>query len=53
MTSAKRWAIGWGSAYVNQFVDHGRVKRVFVQGDADSRMLPQDLGQVVRAQRRG
>jgi multidrug efflux pump len=35
--------IGWGSAYVNQFVDHGRVKRVFVQGEVDSRMLPQDL----------
>jgi hydrophobe/amphiphile efflux-1 (HAE1) family protein len=34
---------GWGSAYVNQFVDRNRVKRVFVQGDADSRMLPQDL----------
>jgi multidrug efflux pump len=35
---------GWGSAYVNQFVDRNRVKRVFLQGDADSRMLPQDLG---------
>jgi len=34
---------GWGSAYVNQFVDHSRVKRVFLQGDAQSRMLPQDL----------
>jgi hydrophobe/amphiphile efflux-1 (HAE1) family protein len=34
---------GWGSAFVNQFVDRDRVKRVFVQGDADSRMLPQDL----------
>jgi multidrug efflux pump len=34
---------GWGSAYVNQFVDHGRVKRVFIQGEADSRMQPQDL----------
>jgi hydrophobe/amphiphile efflux-1 (HAE1) family protein len=34
---------GWGSAYVNQFVDRGRVKRVFLQGEADSRMLPQDL----------
>ncbi len=34
---------GWGSAYVNQFVDHNRVKRVFLQGDAPSRMLPQDL----------
>jgi len=34
---------GWGSAFVNQFVDRNRVKRVFVQGDSDSRMLPQDL----------
>ena len=34
---------GWGSAYINQFVDRNRVKRVFTQGDADSRMLPQDL----------
>src|SRR6202041_3295282 len=34
---------GWGSAFVNQFVDRNRVKRVFLQGDADSRMLPQDL----------
>jgi multidrug efflux pump len=36
---------GWGSAYVNQFIDRGRVKRVFIQGDSSSRMLPQDLGQ--------
>jgi hydrophobe/amphiphile efflux-1 (HAE1) family protein len=36
---------GWGSAYINQFIDRGRVKRVFVQGDAGSRMLPQDLDQ--------
>jgi multidrug efflux pump len=35
---------GWGSAFVNQFIDHNRVKRVFLQGDVDSRMLPQDLG---------
>jgi multidrug efflux pump len=33
----------WGSAYVNQFVDRNRVKRVFLQGDPPSRMLPQDL----------
>ena len=33
----------WGSQYVNDFVDRGRVKRVFIQGDAASRMLPQDL----------
>ncbi|WP_068080078.1 efflux RND transporter permease subunit [Novosphingobium rosa] len=35
----------WGSSYVNDFVDRGRVKRVFVQGDAASRMLPQDIDQ--------
>jgi multidrug efflux pump len=33
----------WGSQYVDDFIDHGRVKRVFIQGDAPSRMLPQDL----------
>jgi multidrug efflux pump len=34
---------GWGSSYVDDFLDHGRVKRVFIQGDAPARMLPQDL----------
>ena len=33
----------WGSQYVNDFVDRGRIKRVFIQGDAPSRMLPQDF----------
>jgi hydrophobe/amphiphile efflux-1 (HAE1) family protein len=33
----------WASEYIDQFVDRGRVKRVFIQGDADSRMLPQDF----------
>src|SRR6267378_5851558 len=33
----------WGSQFVDNFIDRGRVKRVFVQGDAPSRMLPQDL----------
>jgi hydrophobe/amphiphile efflux-1 (HAE1) family protein len=36
-------AAGWGSSFINQFIDRGRVKKVFVQGDAPSRMLPQDL----------
>jgi hydrophobe/amphiphile efflux-1 (HAE1) family protein len=36
-------AAGWGSSYVNQFIDRGRVKKVFVQGDADTRMQPHDL----------
>jgi hydrophobe/amphiphile efflux-1 (HAE1) family protein len=30
----------WGSAYVNDFIDRGRIKRVFIQGDAATRMLP-------------
>jgi multidrug efflux pump len=33
----------WGSAYVNDFIDRGRVKRVFMQGDENSRMLPEQL----------
>jgi multidrug efflux pump len=33
----------WGSEYVNDFIDRGRVKKVFIQGDAPSRMLPQDF----------
>jgi multidrug efflux pump len=34
----------WGSAYVNDFVDRGRVKKVYLQGASDSRMTPEDLG---------
>jgi len=33
----------FGSAYVNDFIHRGRVKRVFVQADAPYRMLPEDL----------
>jgi len=32
-----------GSAYVNDFIQAGRVKRVYVQADAPYRMLPKDL----------
>jgi len=35
----------WGGVYVNDFVDRGRVKRVFVQGDAPFRSKPEDLAQ--------
>ncbi len=35
----------WGSLYVNDFIDRGRVKRVFLQGRPSSRMNPDDLGQ--------
>jgi multidrug efflux pump len=34
----------WGGDYVDDFVDRGRVKRVFVQGDAQYRSRPEDLG---------
>lgn len=33
----------FGSAYVNDFIQGGRVKRVYVQADAPFRMLPQDI----------
>jgi multidrug efflux pump len=33
----------WGSAYVNDFIDKGRIKRVYLQSDAPFRMQPQDL----------
>ncbi|QGZ28778.1 efflux RND transporter permease subunit [Stutzerimonas stutzeri] len=36
-------SIGWGSSYVNDFIDRGRVKRVYMQGEASSRMNPEDL----------
>jgi multidrug efflux pump len=36
-------ATAWGSSYVNDFIDRGRVKKVFAQGEASSRMLPEDL----------
>ncbi|WP_042336933.1 efflux RND transporter permease subunit [Paraburkholderia ferrariae] len=36
-------SVAWGSDYVNDFIDRGRVKRVFVQSDADFRMQPGDL----------
>jgi multidrug efflux pump len=35
----------WGGRYVNDFVDRGRVKRVYVQGDAPFRSKPDDIQQ--------
>lgn len=34
----------WGSSYVNDFIDRGRVKKVYLQGDRDFRMQPDDVG---------
>ncbi|GGE19588.1 multidrug efflux RND transporter permease subunit [Polymorphobacter glacialis] len=38
-------ATAWGGRYVNDFIDRGRVKRVFVQGDAQFRSDPDNLSQ--------
>ncbi len=36
-------AAAWGGQYVNDFVDRGRVKRVYIQADQPYRMKPEDL----------
>ena len=36
-------AAAFGSAYVNDFIQAGRVKKVYAQADAPYRMLPRDL----------
>ncbi|MBK9702510.1 MAG: efflux RND transporter permease subunit [Betaproteobacteria bacterium] len=36
-------ATAWGGAYVNDFLDRGRIKKVYLQSDADARMKPEDL----------
>ena len=38
-------ATAWGGQYIDDFVDRGRVKRVYVQGDAKFRMTPEDFNQ--------
>jgi multidrug efflux pump len=38
------FATAWGGEFVNNFVDRGRVKRVFLQGDAPFRSRPEDVG---------
>ncbi|HVI00990.1 MAG TPA: efflux RND transporter permease subunit, partial [Enhygromyxa sp.] len=35
----------WGGSYVNDFIDRGRTKRVYLQGDAPFRMQPSDIDQ--------
>jgi multidrug efflux pump len=36
-------ATAWGSSYVNDFIENGRVKKVYLQSDARYRMLPEDI----------
>ncbi|OHB24814.1 MAG: multidrug efflux RND transporter permease, partial [Desulfuromonadaceae bacterium GWC2_58_13] len=33
----------WGSSYINDFIQNGRVKKVYLQADAKYRMLPEDI----------
>ncbi len=33
----------WGSAYIDDFIDRGRVKRVYIEADAPFRMVPEDF----------
>ena len=35
----------WGGTYVNDFIDRGRIKRVYLQAEANARMTPEDLQQ--------
>jgi len=37
-------ATAWGGTYVNDFIDRGRIKKVYLQADAPARMTPEDLG---------
>ena len=34
----------WGGSYVNDFIDRGRVKKVYIMSEAKYRMLPEDIG---------
>ncbi|MYM56890.1 efflux RND transporter permease subunit [Thalassovita mangrovi] len=36
-------SIVWAGRYVNDFNDNGRIKRVYVQGEAEARAVPSDL----------
>lgn len=33
----------WGSSYADDFLDRGRVKKVYIQGEAAARMVPEDM----------
>ncbi len=46
-------ATAWGGSYVNDFIDRGRIKKVYVQAEADARMTPEDLGKWYVRNRQG
>ncbi len=37
------FSTAWAASYVNDFIDKGRVKKVYIQGEAKYRMLPEDV----------
>ncbi|MBY8829769.1 efflux RND transporter permease subunit [Hephaestia mangrovi] len=37
-------ATAWGGSYVNDFIDRGRVKRVYIQADEPYRLAPESIG---------
>jgi multidrug efflux pump len=37
-------SVAWGGRYIDDFIDRGRVKHVYLQADAPFRMQPQDFG---------
>ena len=36
-------SVAWAGSYVNDFIDRGRIKRVYVQGEPNSRSVPTDI----------
>lgn len=38
-------AMAWGGSYLNDFIDRGRIKKVYMQGEAGSRVVPEDIHQ--------
>ncbi|MDO4440663.1 MAG: efflux RND transporter permease subunit [Moraxella sp.] len=37
-------SMGWGSAKIGDFIDRGRIKSVYLQGDPAARTTPEDIG---------
>lgn len=37
-------AVAWASSYADDFILNGRVKKIYVQGEAPYRMSPEDIG---------
>ncbi|MEM8570078.1 MAG: efflux RND transporter permease subunit [Pseudomonadota bacterium] len=36
-------SVAWAGSYVNDFIDRGRIKRVYIQGQPESRATPSDI----------